>query len=312
MAYFMSLSFIVRLLAIQPALTTTTPDCKRFDEIYASGKELCENMWDGAFSYELNETNAYTMWFFEAQNPNDAIAKRLGKLNESGHDVCHLSYFHKDEPGPEPDNFTECHPWKDNACCSHETVMTAQKLKEGYGAEYHWDRCGKLSSECERFFVQEACFYECEPNAGLYRKWHPSIHNSSNPDHNEWQMFKMPIKASYCDAWFTACRKDKFCASGGGSYFSCAAEYKQADDAVQMAVEVAVAAEKARQEAEDDDGISTAAIAVGAIVAGVFILGLLGGCCTLIMREKAGKPMFGKLVNSHAASVGQAVGNNQF
>jgi len=64
MAYFMSLSFIVRLLAIQPALTTTTPDCKRFDEIYASGKELCENMWDGAFSYELNETNAYTMWFF--------------------------------------------------------------------------------------------------------------------------------------------------------------------------------------------------------------------------------------------------------
>jgi len=312
MAYFMSLSFIVRLLAIQPALTTTTPDCKRFDEIYASGKELCENMWDGAFSYELNETNAYTMWFFEAQNPNDAIAKRLGKLNESGHDVCHLSYFHKDEPGPEPDNFTECHPWKDNACCSHETVMTAQKLKEGYGAEYHWDRCGKLSSECERFFVQEACFYECEPNAGLYRKWHPSIHNSSNPDHNEWQMFKMPIKASYCDAWFTACRKDKFCASGGGSYFSCAAEYKQADDAVQMAVEVAVAAEKARQEAEDDDGISTAAIAVGAIVAGVFILGLLGGCCTLIMREKAGKPMFGKLVNSHAASGGQAVGNNQF
>lgn len=281
-------------------------------------------MWDGAFSYELNETNAYTMWFFEAQNPNDAIAKRLGKLNESGHDVCHLSYFHKDEPGPEPDNFTECHPWKDNACCNHETVMTAQKLKEGYGAEYHWDRCGKLSQECERFFVQEACFYECEPNAGLYRKWHPSIHNSSNPDHNEWQMFKMPIKASYCDAWFTACRKDKFCASAGGSYRSCAAEYKQAD-AVQMAADLvaaqeqaaaaekakqdavlaAAAAEKARQEAEDD-GISTAAIAVGASVAGVFILGLLCGCCTLIMREKAGKPMFGPLLNSHAASGGQA------
>jgi len=332
MAYFMSLSFIVRLLAIQPALTTTTPDCKRFDEIYASGKELCENMWDGAFSYELNEANAYTMWFFEAQNPNDAIAKRLGKLNESGHDVCHLSYYHKDEPGAEPDNFTECHPWKDNACCSHETVMTAEKLKEGYGAEYHWDRCGKLSPECERFFVQEACFYECEPNAGLYRKWHPSTYNSSNPDHNEWQMFKMPIKASYCDAWFTACRKDKFCASSGGSYFSCAAEYKQADDVVRMAADlkaaqeqaaaaekakqdaelVAAAAEKAKQEAEDGDGISTEAIVVGFIVAGVFILALLVAGCTLIMREKAGKPMFGPLLNSHKASGGQTVGNSQF
>lgn len=24
---------------------------------------------------------------------------------------------------------------------------------------FQWDRCGPLSQECERFFVQEACFY---------------------------------------------------------------------------------------------------------------------------------------------------------
>ena len=36
---------------------------------------------------------------------------------------------------------------------------------------YHWDRCGPLSPQCERFFVQEACFYECEPAAGLFRRY---------------------------------------------------------------------------------------------------------------------------------------------
>ena len=35
----------------------------------------------------------------------------------------------------------------------------------------------------------------------------------------------MPIKASYCDAWYTACIDDKFCASDGGDFFSCAKEY---------------------------------------------------------------------------------------
>ena len=38
-------------------------------------------------------------------------------------------------------------------------------------ARYHWDRCGPLSPQCERFFVQEACFYECEPAAGLFRRY---------------------------------------------------------------------------------------------------------------------------------------------
>ena len=36
---------------------------------------------------------------------------------------------------------------------------------------HHWDRCGPLSPACERFFVMEACFYECEPAAGLFRRY---------------------------------------------------------------------------------------------------------------------------------------------
>jgi folate receptor len=297
------------IFAIQSANSADAPECKRFDQIYPTGKELCEKMWDGAFVYETDEEKAYTMWFFDNANPNDATAKSLGKLGAAGHDTCHLSYFHKDKPGPEPDNFTECHPWKNNACCAHGTVETFTKLKEGYGKEYHWDRCGPISPECERFFVQEACFYECDPNAGLYRAFHPSIYNKSNESHNEWQVLGMPIKKSYCDAWFTACRNDKFCASDGGSFFSCAAEYEKVDELAELQAELAAAEERAR--GKDSDGVDTEVI-IGFICAGVLIFALLmcGGC--LIMKEKAGKPVFGKLLDNPGTSGGGHTIGNQF
>ena len=37
------------------------------------------------------------------------------------------------------------------------------------------------------------------------------------------QMFEMPIKASYADAWYRACANDMFC--GGCDYFACAYDY---------------------------------------------------------------------------------------
>lgn len=291
--------------------SASIPQCKRFDEIYSDGKGLCEQMWDGAFAYESDETKAYTMWFFEKDNPNDAVSRNLGKLREGDHEVCHLNYFHKDEPGPEPDAFTECHPWKDNACCTHGTVETHLKLKESYGKEYHWDRCGPLSPECERFFVQEACFYECDPNAGLYRKYAPSIFNESDPDHNEWQMHGMPIKASYCDAWFTACRKDKFCASSGGSFFSCAAEYKEVDKVAELQAQLDIANALEMNRSESDEGADIGLV-VGLIAGSVVILALLSCGCIIIAKERAGKPLFGKLIEDHGrvgANDGQVVGH---
>jgi len=290
-------AFIFAFLCQRTLAAAALPECKRFDAIYKSGKELCENMWDGAFKYETDEAKAYTQWFFSSNNPNDDVARSMGKLGNVKHDTCHLNYFHKDAPGPEPDAFTECHPWKNHACCSHGTVETHTKLKEGYGKEYHWDRCGPLSPECERFFVQEACFYECDPNAGLYRKFSPAVYNKSNKDHNEWQLLGMPIKASYCDAWFTACRKDKFCASGGGSYFSCATEYKAADASVIV------------QQSSSGDGLGTGAI-VGFIIAGVLIFTLVVCGCFIIMRERSGKPLFGKLLDSSGGNNGQAIGSS--
>ena len=45
------------LLFVQPCSASPgTPACKPFKDIYPTGKELCENMWSGAFKYEANVT----------------------------------------------------------------------------------------------------------------------------------------------------------------------------------------------------------------------------------------------------------------
>mmetsp|Transcript_24195 Transcript_24195/g.38007 ORF Transcript_24195/g.38007 Transcript_24195/m.38007 type:complete len:294 (+) Transcript_24195:120-1001(+) len=270
---------ILMLALIAVAKAADEPECKTFKEIYGNGKNLCENMWNTAFKYETDEDKAFTMWFFTSQNPNEAVADSIADLDSTAYnqgaydtDVCHLDYFHKDVPGPEPEGMTECHPWKSKSCCTTDTVQSADKLKEGYGEEYHWDRCGPLSAECERFFVQEACFYECDPTAGLYRKYPHHEFDENNETHNTWEMHRMPIKASYCDAWYTACMNDKFCAADDGDYFSCAAIYKEADDS------------------------SSDKLSPGEIVAIVIPSFLAVGCAAFAFHmyrsEKAGDPVF--------------------
>lgn len=316
------------LSLVSGTVADTPPPCKPIEQIYSGGKELCENMWNGAFKYEADEPKGYTMWFFDKQNPNNDVARSLGKLAGASHDVCHLDYYHKDVPGPEPESFTECHPWKESSCCAHGTVETAQKLKEGYGSEYHWDRCGPLSPECERFFVQEACFYECDPNAGLYRK-HPKATydarcdaysaqydkahaDKEGCDHNAWQMSNMPIKASYCDAWWTACRKDLFCAADGGDYFSCANIYKAIDLAAADAKLLAENKQLKKRLDEDDEGddFGGMGLPIIAILAAAALLAC-GASAFLIAREKSGKPVFAKLLDGQQppGSGGAVIGN---
>lgn len=244
------------VLLARSAQGQDAPACKPFKAIYAGGKELCENMWNNAFTYEKDEENAYTMWFFDHDNnPNDMVSERLSQagritgVDSFPVDTCHLQYSHKptddpnhpvsntDHPNEEPTNFKECHPWAERSCCFSDTISTVDKINQLYGDEWHWDRCGKLSQACERFFVQEACFYECEPNVGLFRN-HPSeggpdshggTHPIFDPDDNcvtnSWEVNKMPIKASYCDAWWHACQDDLFCSEDDGNFFSCAKAY---------------------------------------------------------------------------------------
>ena len=254
----------------------TAPQCRTFEEIYGNGEQLCNTMWGNAFVYTADENNAYTMWFFEENNPNDAVTAAINASAGYQNDRCHLDYYHKDVPSPEGDNFTECHPWKSSSCCYQETVSSVDAINEAYGDAYHWDRCGPLSQACERFFVQEACFYECEPNAGYFRRFHPDDFNASNPNHNAWELEDMPIKASYCDAWFEACRLDYFC--GNGNFFECANIWEEHDNSARTS--------------DDVDPALVGGIVVAVFVALVAILFVV----LLVRRERAGAPMFNPLV----------------
>ena len=252
---------------------------------------------------------AYTMWFFDEQNPNDNVSDLLHPYGNTS--ICNLRYLHKSLPTPEGPGFTECHPWSAGSCCS-KTTANATFLNLAYGAGFQWDRCGPLSPACERFFVQEACFYECSPHIGLYRKFGGHACNDSqcsttynatcdpysvsykpnagcSDAHNTWQVHKMPIRRDYCNAWFTACADDYFCANAGGSYFSCAEIPTKPNNTIIII----------QQSTSESKSSKLSGQMVGLIIGLSVALVLLGlFTCCIVKREADGKPIFKPLLNT--------------
>lgn len=90
---------------------------------------------------------------------------------------------------------------------------------------------------------------------------------------NTWELSGMPIKASYCNAWYTACYQDKFCGGADGNFFSCAEMYSPSE--------------------QDDDNGALPRWAVVLIV--VLALLFCAGLCLFghtIRREIKGDPLF--------------------
>jgi len=249
--------------------------CAPFKDIYQDGTEMCEVMWSDSFEVVDDEDMGYTMWFFDHENNPNEETTRLITGEDTKVDQCHLNYFHKDVPSPEGDDMGDCHPWKNNACCDKDTVGSVDIMNENYGEGYEWNRCGPMSQACERFFVMESCFYECEPAAGLYRKYNDT--QTDHPDFNEWQMHKMPIKKSFCNAWYDACYNDFFCGKGG--FFECEAHFNQ-----NLMNEEAAAAKKA----DDKDTALTIGISAAGAVGAIGLLIAI----VLVIKEKAGNPIF--------------------
>jgi len=261
------------------AVTAWEESCTQFKDIYADGTELCEKMWNDSFEVVDDASRAYTMWFFnENDNPNNFVTEQLFGGSEKP-DQCHLQWYHKDAPSPEGDDMTECHPWKNNACCDSNTVQSVDKLNARYGEGHKWDRCGPMSQACERFFVMQACHYECEPSAGLFRKYNKT--QTADPDYNEWQLYKLPIRKSFCDSWYTACVNDYFC--GEGDFFECEADYVKTQ---------AVIAAKEADVLEKEESKKTTGLVTGLIVVGVLAVVGVGAVAFLYHREKQGNPVF--------------------
>lgn len=302
--------------------------CVRMSEIYTDGPDLLRRMWGGAFDVVDDEDKAYSMWWFEGgsagsadshDNPNDAVTRAI--FNQSAPTTCDVQYFHKDAPSPEGSDFTECHPWHASSCCHQATVVTPSAISTGYGAGYEWDRCGPLSQACERFFVMEGCFYECEVNTGLYRKYTDEQHQYcadaaegayipeinytcvvgawGGNDENRWQLHQMPIRRSFADAWYRACANDLFC--GTGDYFGCAGDY-HAQLAAEAANETFWAARRANESAArlaaaqreaDENAESLPIWGIVVVIVACFLVVAVGcGLVSMVTREKSGKPIF--------------------
>ena len=276
-------------LGLATVANAWTPDtgCKKFSEIYTDGQHLLELMWNGAFTYTTDEAEGYNMWWTAHSadlvvpplyNPNDLITQ--AHPTKTVPTTCDLEYSSHEAPTPEGPDFTECHPWHANSCCHVAKMVTPEAINKAYGVGYEWDRCGPLSQACERFFVEEACLYECDVNVGLFRKYTDAQHDACSAegvadgatvqvdgeaynctpgawggnDENKWQIVGMPIKASYADAWYRACANDLFI--GGtddcnGDMFACAGSYhaQLADEAV-LAAELAANETKAAEALE--------------------------------------------------------------
>jgi len=271
------------LCSLHVLATLPQPNCRPFKVLYANGTDLCHRLYSNpvqAFRYvpagDPEYNLSYTMWWFSEQNQNDAITalrSAAGLINwtqySSGLDKCYLkssSTYQKPIPSPNNSSMTECIPFRENACCYESTVRSDHALNVEYGNSYKWNRCGPISPQCERFFVQEDCMYECDPNIGLYRLYPPGSPNASG---NEWIVANMPIKGDYCDMWYEACQDELFC--GTGDFFSCAAEY---------------AASTTQETNLSDGGIAGIIIGVIVLAAAIAFIGVL------VYKERRGQPVF--------------------
>lgn len=96
----------------------------------------------------------------------------------------------------------------------------------------------------------------------------------------------MPIRAEYCDAWHRACYNDLFCASDGGSYFSCAKEYEAIDNQTNN---------------DEDDTVDVVLIIIIIIIA-LIVIGMFVFICYVRNRERKGNPYFAPLDGDNMTS----------
>ncbi|XP_078609164.1 folate receptor gamma-like [Branchiostoma floridae x Branchiostoma japonicum] len=121
-------------------------------------------------------------------------------------DRCMDGRHHKTQPGPEGSLYNQCAPWKDRACCR---ASTTEQLHQPLWLNFDWHHCGQLSESCERHFKQDLCFYECSPNVG------PWLVPVNMQIRNE-RFAGVPLCATDCNRWWTACKDDMTCSGNWG------------------------------------------------------------------------------------------------
>lgn len=70
-----------------------------------------------------------------------------------------VKHIYLPQPQPENEQYAECHQWKDGACCTPQFTQKLAMANVTNIDGFHWNRCGSLSTSCQRFFVKIECFY---------------------------------------------------------------------------------------------------------------------------------------------------------
>ena len=106
----------------------------------------------------------------------------------------------------------QCQPWKDHSCCNEETSIRAHQSVNHY--KFNFNHCPnhQMSEKCKRHFVQDLCFYECEPHV---KPWVVQVNRSFASQ----RIFNVPICASDCEIWWNDCRDDYTCVTNWARHF---------------------------------------------------------------------------------------------
>lgn len=116
--------------------------------------------------------------------------------------TCLDGKHHKLKPGPEGTLFKQCAPWKKRSCCRENST---RKMHTEDWYNFSWHHCARLSPQCQSYFIQDLCFYECTPNGGPW-----IVQDNQMKIRNE-RYFNLPLCSDECNNWWNSCQDDSTC-----------------------------------------------------------------------------------------------------
>jgi len=131
----------------------------------------------------------------------------IGTIGQNDESIEHCidAKYHKKRPAKEDSLHQQCEPWKQYSCCTEETAITAHEMTNHYKFNYNHCPQKPMSDKCRKHFIQDLCFYECEP---FVKPWVKKVNRSFARE----RIFKVPICSSDCDLWWSDCKNDYTCA----------------------------------------------------------------------------------------------------
>uniref|UniRef100_A0A2K5QH49 Folate receptor-like domain-containing protein n=1 Tax=Cebus imitator TaxID=2715852 RepID=A0A2K5QH49_CEBIM len=130
---------------------------------------------------------------------NECRPKTVREAGKTGLSILNVrNYFKlkKTTHQTESHLLSQCHPWRENACCSTNTSQEAHK-DISYLYNFNWNHWREMAPAYKRHFIQDTCLYECSPNLD----WHKE------------RVLDVPLCKEDCEQWWKDCGTSYTCKS---------------------------------------------------------------------------------------------------